>query len=435
MAVPSQSTQPSKVNEKNETESRWESDSLGRVEIPVSALYGIQTARALACMSFSGSVLTQYPDLIVCLATVKKACAAANAEAGVLEIEFCNAIKDACDEVISGSHNDQFPVDMLHGGGSIAFNQCINEVLANLASVRLGGQIGDYSPISRQHLNAGQSTADVCHTAFRFCVARQLERLNIRLRALAAYLQSKRAEFGGVQTLARTCLQDAMPVPLSTAFGAFSTFVARRVNQIHAVILKLHKINLGGTVIGDGSGADPQYQARVPFHLSAFTEREFTVHDDLFDAAQHIDDLCDASNELKTLAEGLLKFAKDLRLLSSGPNGGFAEIALPAVIEGSSFFKGKINPVIPESVIQACMVAIGSARVVESAAEHGELNLNVFDGLAAKSVLDAAQVLEGAVSIFSKHCISGITANKERCEELAGLGFGLKQESSEEPSE
>lgn len=435
MVVPSRSTQLNKISLKNEMESRWESDSLGRVEIPGNALYGVQTARAVACMSFSDSVLAQYPDLIVCLATVKKACAAANGDAGVLDREVCKTIQSACDDVIAGLHHVQFPVDMLHGGGSIAFNQNINEVLANLSNLQSGGVAGDYSPISRQHVNSGQSTADVCHTAFRLCVAMRIDNLIASLRTLAVALNQKREEFQDVQTLARTCLQDAMPVSLGITFGAFATFVFRRLTHLQSAVMNMHRINLGGTVIGDGSGADPQYQSLVPVYLSTYSGRQLTVCLDLFDSAQHIDDLVEVSNELKILAEGLMKFAKDLRLLSSGPNGGFSEIVLPAVVEGSSFFKGKINPVIPESVIQACMVVLGSARVVESAAEHGELNLNVFDGLAAKTILDAAHILEGAISIFSDHCIAKIAANNERCEELARLGFESKHESKKASNE
>ncbi len=431
MVVPSPSTHLNKISSKNETESRWESDSLGQVEISADALYGIQTARAVACMSFSGATLANYPDLIVFLATVKKACAAANHDAGVLDTNYSEAIQAACDDLIAGLHNDQFPVDMLHGGGSIAFNQNVNEVLTNLANLRLGGRLGDYSPISRQHVNAGQSTADVCHTAMRLFVSMRVEKLLAALTNLRVVLQKKQVEFQDVQTLARTCMQDAMPVSLGTTFGAFETFVSRRFKQLQTAKAQMDSINLGGTVIGDGSGADLRYQLQVPKRLSALVGRELTVAGDRFDSAQHIDDLVDIANELKTLAEGLLKFAKDLRLLSSGPDGGFSEIVLPAMVEGSSFFKGKINPVIPESVIQACMVVIGCARVVESAAEHGELNLNVFDGLAAKSVLDAATILEGAVSIFSEHCVVGIAANRQRCEELAGLGFELKQQSSD----
>ena len=259
----------------------------------------------------------------------------------------------------------------------------------------------------------------------------RVEKLLAALTNLRVVLQKKQVEFQDVQTLARTCMQDAMPVSLGTTFGAFETFVSRRFKQLQTAKAQMDSINLGGTVIGDGSGADLRYQLQVPKRLSALVGRELTVAGDRFDSAQHIDDLVDTANELKTLAEGLLKFAKDLRLLSSGPDGGFSEIVLPAMVEGSSFFKGKINPVIPESVIQACMVVIGCARVVESAAEHGELNLNVFDGLAAKSVLDAATILEGAVSIFSEHCVVGIAANRQRCEELAGLGFELKQQSSD----
>lgn len=409
-------------------ESRSESDSLGRLEIPKLSLYGIQTVRALNCMSFSGVPLSSYPDLIVYLALVKKACAAANLDARILEPDLSAAISAACDLLISGSHHEQFVVDMLHGGGSIAFNQNLNEVLANLANLRMGHEVGEYSPVSRAHVNLSQSTADVCHTAFRLCVSARIRKLIDSLEVLSDSLDEKRAQFLDVETLARTCLQDAMPTVMGTTFGAYATFVRRRRKDLEAAVLQLDKVNLGGTVIGDGSGADPNYRKVVPGFLSSLVGRELTLNADLFDAAQHIDDLSALSCELRILAEGLIKLGKDLRLLSSGPNGGFSEIVLPAVMEGSSFFKGKINPVIPESLIQACMVVSGCDRVVQSAAEHGELNLNVFDGLAAKSVLDAAQIMEGAIVMFTQHCIVGIDVNRERCQQLAAFACGQKQE-------
>jgi len=400
------------------------------MKIPKQALYGIQTARVLECMNFSGVSLSSYPDLIVSLATVKKACAAANLEARILEPDLCAAIVQACDQVIAGSHHSEFVVDMLHGGGSIAFNQNANEVLANLANLRLGSGVGDYSPISRQHVNLSQSTSDVCHTAFRLCVKARIIRVIDSLQLLFESLEEKRCEFLNVETLARTCLQDALTTSMGTTFGAYKTFVSRRRQHLEDANSRMDEVNLGGTVIGDGSGAHPDYRKVVPGILSRLIGRDLVLNDNLFDAAQHIDDLSDVSGELRTLAEGLIKIAKDLRLLSSGPNGGFSELILPAVMEGSSFFKGKINPVVPESLIQACMVVLGADRVVQSAAEHGELNLNVFDGLAAKSVLDAAQVIERAIVMFTEHCIVGINVNHERCQQLALLGCSQKQKVS-----
>jgi aspartate ammonia-lyase len=435
MDVQSRSNQLSKNKTGwKKSESRWECDSLGSVEIPGNALYGIQTARALACMSFSDSTLSQYPDLIASLALVKKACAMANLEANVLSIDVCEGIRQACDEVMSGRHDHEFSIDMLHGGGSIGFNQNVNEVLANLSNVRLGRQIGDYAPVSRQHVNAGQSTADVCHTAFRLCIRARITKLIEVLQHMLTILVEKQNEFQHVETLARTCLQDAMPVALGTTFGAFASFISRRLNCLDTTARKLDEVNLGGTVIGDGGGAEPRYREAVLSCLSGLVGRELSLRSDLFDAAQHMDDLTDVSSELTALAEGLVKLSKDLRLLSSGPHGGFFEIVLPSVIEGSSFFKGKINPVIPESMIQACMVVFGLDRIVQSAAEHGELNLNVFDGLAAKSILDATQILEKAISMFSERCIDGIKANRERCHELSSMGFGLKQDDGQRPN-
>lgn len=399
---------------------RIEKDLLGELAIPADALYGIQTIRAVRNLRFSPSLLSDYPDYIRALAMVKKAAARANRDANVLDARRLEAIKDACDALIRGEHRDQFPVDLLGGGGSIAVNMNLNEVIANLASERLGGARGTYKPVHpKAHVNASQSTADVCHSAARMTVLARWTELRRVLRDCVSAYRAKAAELRPVITIARTCLQDSEPVPLGELFGGHAEALARRLAELERSVEALAKINLGGTAIGSGSGASETYRRTVLKHLNKISGRRFTLCRNLYDAAQNIDDLAAVSAELAMLAEVLIKIAQDLRLLASGPRGGFGEILLPVVQEGSSFYPGKINPVIPETMLQCCFQVLGRERSTRLALERGELNLNVFDGSAAVNVLDAIDMMRRSVKTFVERCLKGIVANKKRCRALA----------------
>lgn len=400
---------------------RSERDSFGEVRLDSSCFYGIQTVRCLENLSFSPARLRDYPRLIESLAKVKRACALANAEAGVLSTAIAQAIEAACLELEAGEHREQFLVDMLHGGGGIAFNFNLNEVVANLANLRFGSGVGTYDPVHPKiHVNASQSTADVCHTAFRLAVYNSLQALLAVLAQLYSAFIEKQQAFKEVETLARTCLQDAMTVPLGTIFGAYAAVTKRRSVELSQCTERLRRVNLGGTVIGSGDGAGTPYRQVVIRILSQVTAQELSLRDDLYDAAQNIDDLLAVSAHLRILAQCLIKIAKDLRLLSSGPEAGFGELILPALQQGSSFFTTKINPVVPETLIQACMQVVGCDRAAQSTLEHAELNLNVFEGAAVKNVLDAAEMLQRAVQLFIDKCVIGITADAERCAQHAG---------------
>jgi aspartate ammonia-lyase len=399
---------------------RGESDSFGSVEIPNGALYGIQTVRTLQNLSFSGRTLSQYPTYIESLAMVKKAAVLANQEAGLLEDHIANAIIQACDSLIQGDHHEQFPIDILHGGGGIGTNMNVNEVIANLANESLGYPRGGYSPVHpADHVNASQSTSDVCHTAIRLAIMKSFQALFAALDQLVVVIKAKAGEFQDVTTIARTCLQDGMRVQLGETFRGYSHVIKRRLRSLEEAVTKLHSINLGGTVIGSGVGAPKAYRDTVVSKLCEVSGIEVSHRENLYDAAQNIDDLVRVSSELRILASCLLKLAKDLRLLSSGPEAGFAEIHLPAVQAGSSFFPGKVNPVIPETLIQCCFQVIGCDHVVQTTLEHGELGLNVFEGAAGANILDAMDMLEKALTTFTEKCIKGTEANRERCEELA----------------
>ena len=399
---------------------RIEKDLLGPREVPAGALYGIHTIRAVENLRFSGRILANYPDYIRSLAAVKKAAARANRDARTIDARCQDAIEYACDALIRGEHLAHFPVDMLGGGGSIAINMNINEVIANLASEYLGGARGSYQPVHpKLHVNASQSTADVCHTAIRITVVRRWRGLRRSLSECVATFRSKAAELRPVVTISRTCLQDASRVSLGELFGGHAEAIERRASELDQSVRALARINLGGTAIGSGSGASAIYRRTILKHLNEIGGTRLSLRRNLYDAAQNIDDLAGMSAQLGLLAEALIKVASDIRLLASGPEGGFGEITLPAVQEGSSIFPGKINPVIPETMIQCCFQVLGCERAARLALESAELNLNVFEGAAAVNVFDAMEMMQRSIVLFGDPCVSGIVANRTRCRELA----------------
>jgi aspartate ammonia-lyase len=413
-------------------EIRMEEDSFGSMALPVDALYGINTYRAIENLSFSDKILQGYPEYISALVVVKKAAAKANMEAMVLSEKIGNAIISACDELLAGGYHQHFLIDMLHGGGGIATNMNINEVISNLTNKKLGSAIGDYSPVHPiDHVNASQSTSDVCHTASRIALIKSFKPLQNEIEAVIGSLAEKIADFGEITTISRTCLQDAMRVKLGETFSGYEAMLKRRLDSVNEAVEKLHQINLGGTVIGSGIGAPKEYRDVVVQKLCEASNLRLYHRENLFDAAQNIDDIANVSTQLRLLASGLIKLAKDLRLLSSGPEAGFSEIVLPSVQAGSSFFPGKVNPVIPETLIQCCFQIIGIDQTVQAALEHGELNLNVFEGAAVTNSFDAMNMLEKALRTFRKNCLNGIKANLERCEELSNSYIPLVVELKE----
>jgi aspartate ammonia-lyase len=418
-----------------ESKYRIERDSLGTFKVPHDAYYGIHTYRALVSAGTYMHSLNRHLYYLRAMVKVKKAAARANHDARVLPRRIADAIEAACDDILRNplKYPKEFPVDALVGGGGIAVNMNVNEVIANLANEILGGTRGTYHPIDpKRHVNASQSTADVCHTAMRIAILLKWDNLHPRLDECVRVIQSKAEQFRAIRTLARTCLQDAGATSLGELFGGHAAAIARRTGEIDRAVGALHQINLGGTVLGDGQGASPGYRRAVLRHLNRIANEwdprghfkvvahKYALRENLFDAAQNCDDLGNVAAQVGLLAEVLIKIAQDLRLLASGPRGGFGEITLPAVIEGSSFYPGKINPVIAETLIQCCFEALGHERAARLALEHGELNLNVFEGSAALLVLEAMYVINGELGEFWIS-VQGITANKARCRELASF--------------
>lgn len=410
------------------------SDRFGELKIADNLFYGVQTARTLENMSFSRFKMSEYPSFIKALALVKEAAACANYASGNLEESTCSAIKYACSEIKSGRHNSQFPVDMLHGGGSIGFNQNMNEVIATLAAQYLKEQVqtkrSTESPSeqvellpketvdAKAHVNLSQSTADACSTAFRLCLAAEISPLLSALEEILAGLAHLEKEFGELETVARTCLQDAMPVKFAGLFSGWYGGLERSRLRIIEQQKSLSAVNLGGTVIGSGEGASPAYRNLIVPALSKLLGRELSLKVNLYDAAQNIDEITALSGALELLAQILIKICQDLRLLSSGPQNGFAELILPALQDGSSFFSEKNNPVVPETVMQACFHVLGNHRAAMAALEHAELNLNIFESGAFFHTLDSLEILSAAISLLRSKAILSLKVNTKRCSEM-----------------
>ncbi|BDH60673.1 aspartate ammonia-lyase [Lysinibacillus sp. PLM2] len=395
---------------------RNEMNTLGQIEIDENLLYGIQTIRTMQNMSFSNKPLSLYPDYIKTIATVKLASAKANYLENLLTEEKFNAIQKACKALQNGEYLNQFPIDVFHGGGGIGINMNMNEVLATLANRGLKCTSTQVHPI--EDVNLSQSTADVCNTAGRITIYSLAMKLVPKLNLLIEALSFIANKFSTTQTMARTCLQDALPIRFYDFFSGYIELLKRRVTSLEQSLQPLLLISLGGTVIGTGDGASDSYRNTIVEILKKETQLSLERNKNLFDAAQNIDIFIDVSNHLTQLSNAYLKIAKDLRLLSSGPYGGFNEIKLPAVQSGSSFFPGKINPVIPETVIQCSLQVAGIQRSVQGALELAELNLNVFENYALFNIIDQIQLITNVTDIFRTKCIEGIVVNEQRCLEL-----------------
>lgn len=395
---------------------RIEKDNFGTVHINADALYGIQTIRTKENLTFSKNVLSEYKEYIRSLVCVKKAAAIANFEDNIISAMVKEKIVEACDVLLQGQHSEQFVVDVYHGGGGIGINMNINEVIANLCNE----EKGVYSIVHPiDHVNASQSTSDVCHTAIRLAIVEAYEKLAVETANLITAMNRKTNELMPVATISRTCLQDASRMQLGEKFSGFEAVIKRRNKKLAESVEELVTVNLGGTVIGKGEGASTRYRQIIIQKLQEVSELPVRRRENLFDAAQNIDDLVDVSKQLSLFASALLKIAKDLRLLSSGPEAGFGEISLPAIQAGSSFYPGKVNPVIPETVIQCCAEIIGIERVIQVTFEHGDLDLNVFENFAGIHLLDGIYMLTKCIYNFRTLCFEGIVANEARCNTLA----------------
>jgi aspartate ammonia-lyase len=393
---------------------RTEADFLGEKAVPASAYYGIHTARALE--NFAVSRQPVHPELIRAIATVKQAAAEMNLHLGLLDPEIGSAIFQAAGEIAEGRFADQFPLDALQGGAGTSTNMNVNEVIANRACELLGNQKGNYALVHPlDHVNLSQSTNDVYPTALRIAAIRLLQSLAEACAQLQGALQKKEAEFAGVLKLGRTEMQDAVPVTLGQEFSAWAEAIARDRWRLYKVEERLREVNLGGTAVGTGLNAERKYVFGVVERLRSLTGIGLARDENMIDTTQNADVFVEVSGLLKACAVTLLKISNDLRLLSSGPRGGFGEIRLPDLQAGSSIMPGKVNPVMPEMLAQVAYQTIARDLAITLAAQGGQLELNAFLPLVAANLLPAMEELTGAMRLFAERCISGIEANSERC--------------------
>jgi len=393
---------------------RIERDSLGERELPGDVYYGIQTARAVENFPVSG--WKPFPSFVTATIQIKKAAAHVNASLGALDPSIAKAIEAAADEVLAGKLRDQFVVDPFQAGAGTSHNMNANEVLANRAIELLGGAKGDHSIVHpNDHVNMGQSTNDVIPTAMRLAALELTDKLILTIDHLAATFRERANEFDGIVKSGRTHLQDATPIRLGQEFGAYAAAMQKNSNRIARAADELKEIGLGGTAVGTGLNAAPGYRKRVVEELSVITRQKLRASEDYFEAMQSMSPFVALSGALRTLATDLIRICNDLRLLASGPNTGLGEINLPAVQPGSSIMPGKVNPVMAEMTTMVCFQVIGNDTAIATAAQAGQLELNVMMPVIAFNLLMSLTIMNNALVALRTRCVDGITANEERC--------------------
>ncbi len=396
------------------SEYRIERDSLGEVRVPRDALYGAQTQRAVQNFPVSG--LRPWRAFIWAMATIKRAAAEVNRDLGMLDAERASAIAQAAQEVIEGRWDDQFVVDPFQAGAGTSHNMNTNEVIANRATQILGGELGEYRVHPNDHVNMAQSTNDTIPTAIRLGCLWRLEELLAVVGGLAEALWDKAQAFDDVVKSGRTHLQDAVPIRLGQEFSGYAKAVERDAERIRRAAEGLRRLGIGGTAVGTGLNAHPEYHPRMVKRLSELTGLTLYESDNLFESMQSMADMADFSGALRTLAITLTRIANDFRLLASGPATGLDEIRLPAVQPGSSIMPGKVNPVLAEMLNMAMYHVMGCDTTVSMASQAGQLELNVMMPIIAHNLFEMMQVTIGSVRAFTEKCVRGVVANREKAE-------------------
>jgi len=396
-------------------QTRTETDFLGSREIPSDALYGIHTVRALENFRFSGRPVNG--ELVKAYGWIKLACIKTNRELGYFpDTKKADALEQACQEMAEGLLSDAVLVDIFQGGAGTSTNMNVNEVIANRALQLTSRQAGDYDYISPlDDVNLHQSTNDTYPTALKLASIMLLRKLEQAVLRLQEAFQQKEKEFTAIVKIGRTQLQDAVLTTLGREMAAYAEAFNRDRWRIYKCEERLRVINLGGTAIGSGLGAPRRFIFQVTDRLRELTGAGLARAENLLENTQNADVFAEVSGMLKACATNLIKVSNDLRLLSSGPDAGLGEINLPAMQAGSSMMPGKVNPVIPEAVIQTAIQVIGNDSVVTQAVMSGNLELNPFLPLIANALLESLQLLEKAASALQQKCVDGITANHEKC--------------------
>lgn len=392
---------------------RTERDYIGELIISDDAYYGVQTERAKANFAVSGTTYESYPLYLRAIAYLKIAAARANEEIGALPPDIAGAICQAAEEIIDGKFAGMFPVDVFSGGTSVNMN--VNEVIANRANELLTGKKGYDKAHPNTHVNMGQSTNDVIPAAIELSSYLYFEDLIAQLTRLADTLRAKSAEFKSVVKIARTCLQDAVPITLGQEFSGYHAMIKRQIELCREAQAECAHLSFGGTAVGTCIGTFPGYLDAVYRHLAEVSKIPVKRRENMIDGYQNDDGFLRISSTLKSTAAGLSKISRDLRLMSSGPRAGLNEINLPSLQPGSSIMPGKINPVVPEMMIHLCYQIFGNDLAVAMSVEAGELDLNVWDAPIRKCLQESFLLLTNGVRLFNDRCVKGITANEDVC--------------------
>ena len=408
------------------TKTRIEHDLIGDIAVPIEALWGVHTARAVENFPITGVAIGHYRNLIKAMGLVKAAAAKANGVAGVISQEKADLIYRASMDVAHGLLDNQFVVDAIQGGAGTSTNMNANEVIANRALQIIGKEFGEYDHVHPiNDVNASQSTNDVYPTALKIALIFEIQELVRSLSTLEDAYRTKAREFADVIKMGRTQLQDAVPMTLGQTFEAYAITTGDDVDRLHQVIDLLSEINLGGTAIGTRINASAKYVTEVCKVLSELTGVQLRTAENLVEATQDTGVYVRCSNALRVVAVKQSKISNDLRLLSSGPRAGFNEINLPAKQAGSSIMPGKVNPVIPEVMNQIAFTVIGNDLTVALAAEAGQLELNAFEPVIARSLLMSIRYLRRGCATLTDNCILGITANRELLRQTVENSIGL----------
>jgi fumarate hydratase class II len=407
------------------SQTRIEKDSLGEVEVPAGAYYGAQTERARRNFPVSGLTLPR--RFLAAVAMIKGEAAAVNEELGVVPADAAHAIRQAVAEVVEGKLDGQFPLDIFQTGSATSTNMNVNEVLSNRAIEILGGVIGSKKPVHpNDHVNAGQSSNDVIPSAIHVSAYIAIEeQLEPGLRRLADALGRKAEEFDPVVKIGRTHLQDAVPVRLGQEFSGYAQQIRYALDRLAAVKPRLAELPLGGTAVGTGLNAPPEFAPKVIGRLAGQTGCPFVPAPNRFEAMAAKDAAVETSGALKTIAASLTKIANDIRWLASGPRCGIGEISIPSLQPGSSIMPGKVNPVIPESVLMVAAQVVGNDATITISGMGGNFDLNVMMPVIAYNLLQSIEILGNASTLLAERCVEGIEANRERCEELVERSLAM----------
>ena len=393
---------------------RLEKDPLGEKAVPADALYGIQTLRATENFPISG--LRPLPAFVDAVIWIKRSAALTHRQTGRLDPRLADAIVQAADEVLAGRHRDQFVVDVYQAGAGTSHNMNCNEVLANRANQILGAPLGSYAPVHpNDHVNMAQSTNDVIPTAMRLATLATLPAFIASLDVLAEALLEKGRAFDHVLKSGRTHLQDATPIRLGQEFTAYGRTVARHREKIREAAEWLREMNIGGTAVGTGINAEPEYPALMVEFLSEVSGLDLEPGEDRIQLMQSMGDIASFSGAFRAYVLDLNKIANDIRLLASGPRTGLAEIVLPAVQPGSSIMPGKVNPSIAEMVNQVCYQALGFDTTVALASEAGQLELNVMMPVITHNIVFGLMIVGSASRILAEKCVRGLEADEAQC--------------------